>query len=42
MIPTFHCNYRYFEIVDEDGKTYWWFGGVADLTPYYLDIDVIF
>ncbi|MBI2619708.1 MAG: oxygen-dependent coproporphyrinogen oxidase [Ignavibacteriales bacterium] len=32
MIPTVHTNFRYFEL--EDGA--WWFGGGADLTPYYL------
>ena len=31
-IPTFHANVRYFET--EKGA---WFGGGADLTPYYLD-----
>ncbi|EDV25538.1 uncharacterized protein TRIADDRAFT_50218 [Trichoplax adhaerens] len=39
MIPTFHCNFRYFEIIDEHDKRYWWFGGGVDLTPYYLDVD---
>lgn len=35
--PTSHANYRYFEIVDEDGKEItWWFGGGSDLTPSYL------
>ncbi|MCS7014023.1 MAG: oxygen-dependent coproporphyrinogen oxidase [Chloroherpetonaceae bacterium] len=36
MIPTVHCNYRYFEQYDDNGelKTAW-FGGGADLTPYY-------
>jgi coproporphyrinogen III oxidase len=36
MIPTVHCNYRYFEQYHPDGsvKTAW-FGGGADLTPYY-------
>ncbi|MBD3275946.1 MAG: oxygen-dependent coproporphyrinogen oxidase, partial [Candidatus Marinimicrobia bacterium] len=29
-VPTVHMNYRYFE----SGDT-WWFGGGADLTPYY-------
>jgi coproporphyrinogen III oxidase len=29
-IPTFHLNYRYFE-----AGPVWWFGGGADLTPYY-------
>lgn len=28
--PTFHANYRYFEIGDRED---WWFGGGADLTP---------
>jgi len=28
--PTAHLNYRYFEAGDT-----WWFGGGADLTPYY-------
>ena len=40
MIPTFHFNYRYFEIIDEDGERHWWFGGGSDLTPYYLDVAV--
>jgi coproporphyrinogen III oxidase len=30
--PTFHANIRYFET--DDGKA--WFGGGADMTPYYL------
>ena len=29
-IPTVHINYRYFE-----AGPVWWFGGGADLTPYY-------
>ena len=29
-IPTVHLNYRYFE-----AGPVWWFGGGADLTPYY-------
>lgn len=32
MIPTVHANFRYFELAD--GQS--WFGGGADLTPYYL------
>lgn len=39
MIPTVHANFRYFELYEDpemkqikDG----WFGGGADLTPYYL------
>jgi coproporphyrinogen III oxidase len=38
FIPTTHANYRYFELKTAD-KTVWWFGGGADLTPYYLDTD---
>ena len=29
-VPTIHFNYRYFE-----AGPVWWFGGGADLTPYY-------
>ncbi|MBI3111616.1 MAG: oxygen-dependent coproporphyrinogen oxidase [Ignavibacteriales bacterium] len=32
MIPTVHANFRYLEL--QDGS--FWFGGGADLTPYYL------
>jgi coproporphyrinogen III oxidase len=36
MIPTVHCNYRYFEQYDHLGNVQTaWFGGGADLTPYY-------
>lgn len=31
MVPTTHANYRYLELGDKS-----WFGGGADLTPYYL------
>lgn len=31
MIPTTHANYRYLEVGEKA-----WFGGGADLTPYYL------
>ncbi|KAG7884307.1 hypothetical protein KL938_002179 [Ogataea parapolymorpha] len=35
--PTTHLNYRYFEIMNEDGSPQtWWFGGGADLTPSYI------
>ena len=34
-VPTTHANYRYFELKNGD-KSVWWFGGGADLTPYYL------
>ncbi len=38
MIPTVHANFRYFELYEkEDGDPVdAWFGGGADLTPYYL------
>lgn len=36
-VPTTHANWRYFELYDKDGNTIdRWFGGGADLTPYYL------
>lgn len=37
MVPTVHANYRYFELYDVNGALIdQWFGGGADLTPYYL------
>ncbi|CAF1329344.1 unnamed protein product [Adineta steineri] len=36
-VPTIHFNYRYFELVDVDGKIHWWYGGGTDMTPYYLN-----
>lgn len=39
MIPTVHANFRYFELYDDEKMTNrsdGWFGGGADLTPYYL------
>lgn len=37
-VPTVHANWRYFELYDEKGGIKdSWFGGGADLTPYYLD-----
>jgi coproporphyrinogen III oxidase len=39
MVPTVHANFRYFELYDDEGMTKpvdGWFGGGADLTPYYL------
>jgi len=38
LIPTTHANYRYFELGIKDNPI-WWFGGGADLTPFYLDED---
>jgi coproporphyrinogen III oxidase len=36
-IPTTHANWRYFELYDElEQVSDRWFGGGADLTPYYL------
>jgi len=36
-VPTFHFNLRYFEIQDQRGeRVAGWFGGGADLTPYFL------
>jgi coproporphyrinogen III oxidase len=36
-VPTTHANWRYFELYDETGaRSDSWFGGGADLTPYYL------
>jgi coproporphyrinogen III oxidase len=37
FVPTVHCNYRMFELYDEQGNVVdRWFGGGTDLTPYYL------
>jgi coproporphyrinogen III oxidase len=37
FVPTTHANWRYFELYDsEDNIIDTWFGGGADLTPYYL------
>ncbi len=43
FVPTTHFNYRMFELYDKDGTLCdRWFGGGADLTPYYLfDEDAI-
>ena len=42
-MPTFHANYRYFEIGDKgDPNNIFWFGGGADLTPNYaFEEDII-
>lgn len=42
-VPTFHANYRYFEVGEtNDNNSIFWFGGGADLTPYYVfEEDVI-
>ncbi|MEO6452643.1 MAG: oxygen-dependent coproporphyrinogen oxidase, partial [Ginsengibacter sp.] len=37
FVPTVHCNYRMFELYDENEEIIdRWFGGGTDLTPYYL------
>ena len=37
MLPTVHANFRFFEMYDSEGnRSDCWFGGGADLTPYYL------
>jgi coproporphyrinogen III oxidase len=37
FVPTVHCNYRMFELYDENNSLIdRWFGGGTDLTPYYL------
>lgn len=37
MIPTVHANFRFFQLMDKEGNIVdGWFGGGADLTPYYL------
>jgi coproporphyrinogen III oxidase len=37
FVPTTHANWRYFELYDKDNNVLdRWFGGGADLTPYYL------
>jgi coproporphyrinogen III oxidase len=37
FVPTVHCNYRMFELYDEEDDVIdRWFGGGTDLTPYYL------
>jgi coproporphyrinogen III oxidase len=37
FVPTVHCNYRMFELYDEQHNIIdRWFGGGTDLTPYYL------
>jgi len=39
MVPTVHANFRYFELYEDEAmqnRSDGWFGGGADLTPYYL------
>lgn len=35
MVPTSHCNVRFFVAQAEHEAPAWWFGGGFDLTPYY-------
>ncbi|HEX6180388.1 MAG TPA: oxygen-dependent coproporphyrinogen oxidase [Chitinophagaceae bacterium] len=40
FVPTIHCNYRMFELYNENGELAdRWFGGGTDLTPYYLFVE---
>jgi len=41
LIPTFRSDVRVFIVKGEDGTCLAWYGGGADLTPYYLDADDI-
>jgi coproporphyrinogen III oxidase len=36
LLPTFRSDVRYFEVEKSNGDRIGWFGGGADLTPYYL------
>ncbi len=37
FVPAVHCNYRMFELYNENNEVIdRWFGGGTDLTPYYL------
>ena len=38
MVPTVHANFRFFELYEKEGgeAVDSWFGGGADLTPYYV------
>lgn len=37
FVPTFHANWRYFELYNAQGDVEkYWFGGGLDMTPYYL------
>ncbi|MGF1669727.1 MAG: oxygen-dependent coproporphyrinogen oxidase [Balneolaceae bacterium] len=39
MVPTMHANFRYFELYEDESMDHSsdaWFGGGADLTPFYL------
>lgn len=39
IVPTMHFNFRLFQIIldpSDNNQNIWWFGGGADLTPYYF------
>jgi coproporphyrinogen III oxidase len=36
FVPTVHCNYRFFELYENEKMVDRWFGGGTDLTPFYL------
>ncbi len=38
-IPTIHFNYRYFELIDVDGKIHWWYGGYVLI--FFLNLSFI-
>ena len=35
LVPTSHCNVRFFIAEKSNEEPVWWFGGGFDLTPYY-------
>ena len=39
FVPTTHCNFRYFECFEHGAVVDSWFGGGADLTPFYPRLD---
>lgn len=40
FVPTVHANFRYFELYDDQQQLKdCWFGGGADLTPYYIFVE---
>lgn len=42
LVPTFRSDVRVFKILSTSGESIAWFGGGADLTPYYLfDDDIV-
>lgn len=39
LVPTTHCNVRFFVAEKSGAEPIWWFGGGFDLTPYYGNIE---